>query len=56
MYDPIEIYESLVNGQRKQATRQLRESDYSLNEVVSRLQDSGFSDSQILNEIKKLEV
>ena len=56
MYNYLEVYESLVNGQGKQATRQLQESHLSLSDFVRSLRDSGLTDTQILNHIKKLDI
>jgi len=56
MHTAMEIFESLVNGQARRATEQLQESNYSLYSLVDYLSDRGYSDSQILNEIKKLRV
>jgi len=56
MYTAIEIFESLINGQARQATERLKESNHSLYSLVDDLKNNGYSDSQILSEVKKLRV
>ena len=56
MYDYMKIYESLVNGQARQATEQLKAANMSLYELVNSLLDAGYSEAQVLHEIKKLRV
>lgn len=42
-----EILESIINGQRKQALRQLQRSDYSIVDLLEELKMNGMNDEVI---------